>query len=104
VAVQVAHEMGLMSMTPQDMARFEKEYWDKRLQADHDLIEQFRPIYQAGRQKINEELYREFSSIAVQAAPKPQAAASKPAAVAPPTTTAKHAPGAPTTDVAQAPR
>jgi hypothetical protein len=71
VAQQKAHDMGLLTLTPDQMAKFEKEYWDKRLKLDQDLTRQFQPIYQAREQKMNDELFREFSSAAPAPAPQP---------------------------------
>ena len=50
------------SLTPDQKARFEKEYWDKRLQMDHELAKQFEPILKAREQKLREDLFREFST------------------------------------------
>jgi hypothetical protein len=72
VAQQKAHDMGLLTLTPDQKARFEKEYWDQRLKLDEDLAKQFQPIYQAREQKMNDALFREFSSSApAPPAPKP---------------------------------
>jgi hypothetical protein len=62
IALAEAHSLGLVTLTPDQQARFEKEYWDKRLQMDRDLAKQFAPILQARQQKNREELFREFSS------------------------------------------
>ena len=56
-----AHDMGLLTLTPDQFAHFEKEYWDKRLQMDNDLAKQFTPIYKASEQKLQDDLYREYS-------------------------------------------
>jgi len=79
VAQQKAHDMGLLTLTPEQKTRFEKEYWDKRLKLDQDLARQFQPIYQAREQTMNDELFREFSS----SAPAPAPQAPKPAPPAP---------------------
>ena len=69
--MQKAHDMGLLTLTPDQQAKFEKEYWDKRLKMDQDLAKQFQPVYQAREQTMNDQLFREFSS----AMPAPGAAA-----------------------------
>lgn len=66
-----AHDMGLLTLTPDQFARFEKEYWDKRLQMDSDLAKQFTPIYKAREQKLQDELYKEFSVLNPVPAVKP---------------------------------
>jgi hypothetical protein len=62
LALEKAHLMGLLTLTPDQQARFEKEYWEKRLQMDRDLAKQFQPILKNREQKLQEELFREFSS------------------------------------------
>ncbi len=74
VAMQKAHDMGLLTLTVDQKNRFEKEYWDKRLQMDHDLAKQFDPVFRAREQKLQDELFREFSS----ASPGPVAQVPKP--------------------------
>ena len=99
-----AHDMGLLTLTPEQQAKFEKEYWDKRLQMDRDLAKQFDPIFRAAQQKMMDDLYREFSSanqVPLAQAPKPPAppATNKPAQTPPPVTQPKAAatmPGSPT--------
>jgi hypothetical protein len=77
LAMQKAHDMGLLStLTPDQKVKFEKDYWDKRLKLDQDLEKQFLPIYQAREQKLEDELFREFSSAAP--APKPAPPANPP--------------------------
>lgn len=76
VAMQKAHDMGLLTLTPGQKLRFEKDYWDKQLRMDHDLAKQFEPILKARQQKLQDELFREFSS----GAPGPVAQASAPVA------------------------
>jgi hypothetical protein len=73
------------SLTPDQKARFEKEYWDKKLQMDHDLAKQFEPIMKARDQKLREDLFREFSTpgSVVPAPPAPMAQA-KPGSPTPP--------------------
>jgi hypothetical protein len=95
VAKARAHDMGLLTLLPDQQARFEKEYWDKRLQMDHELAKQFEPIFRARQQKLQDELYREFSSPSLSVGPpppKPPAPApppNKPAPAAPPVTQSK---------------
>ena len=82
VAKAKAHDIGLLTLSPDQQARFEKEYWDKRLEMDHELAKQFEPIFRARLQKLQDELYREFSSLppSVVPPPKPPApSANKPA-------------------------
>jgi hypothetical protein len=82
VAKGKAHDMGLLTLLPDQQVRFEKDYWDKRLQMDHELARQFEPIFRAREQKMRDELYREFSSLPagpMAQVPKPPApAANKP--------------------------
>jgi len=76
VARQKAHDMGLLTLLPDQQVRFEKEYWNKRLQMDKDLAKQFEPIYKAREQKMLDDLYREYSAVSqgpVAQAPKPVA-------------------------------
>ena len=86
IAMDKARELGLFnSLTPAQKAKFEKEYWDKQLQMDHELAKQFEPILKARDQKLSDDLFREFST---------------PGAVVPPGIAAKPAPGS-TPPVAQ---
>jgi hypothetical protein len=76
LAQEKAEKLGLWStLTPAQRDRFEKKYWDKRLQMDRDLAKQFEPIVRDRESKMLEELFREFSStspVGVAApAPKP---------------------------------
>ena len=96
VAIQKAHDMGLLTLTPDQVAKFEKEYWDKRLKLDEDLVKQFQPIYQAHLQKMDDELFREFSSTM----PGPPAAKPAPPGNKPPQTPAKPVAGPVATNVA----
>jgi len=80
IAKAKAHEIGLLTLLPDQQARFEREYWDKRLQMDHDLAKQFEPILRVREQKLEDDLFREFSS----AGPGPLAQASKPPPQVPP--------------------
>lgn len=82
MAMQKAHDMGLLTLTPEQKVRFEKDYWDQRLQMDHDLAQQFEPILQAREQKLQDNLFREFSS----ASAGPTVPVPKPPAGAPPKT------------------
>jgi len=82
IAMQKARDMGLVTLTPQQQAKFEKDYWDLRLKLDQDLIKQFQPIYQAREQTMNDQLFREFSS--AMPAPAPKSPAPKPPQSQPP--------------------
>jgi hypothetical protein len=64
------HRLGL-TLTPDQQARFEKDYWNRKLQMDRQLAQQLEPIFQAAQQKLNEDLYREFSMPAGMKPPKP---------------------------------
>jgi hypothetical protein len=98
VAMQKAHDLGLFStLMPDQKVRFEKDYWDKRLQMDHDLAKQFEPILRAREQKMQDELFREFSS----ASPGPVVQAPKPPPPAPPPTNQPPHSPAPVAPVAQ---
>jgi len=75
VAKSAAHDMGLLTLAPDQFAKFEKEYWDKRLAMDNDLAKQFTPIYKARAQKVQDDLYREFSALSpVPSPPQPKPA------------------------------
>jgi hypothetical protein len=84
VALERAHALGLLTLKPDQLQRFETEYWDKQLQMDRELTKQFDPIYKAREAKLEEELFREFSTPGVPVppppAPKPPAAPSTAAA------------------------
>jgi hypothetical protein len=99
VAMQKARDLGLLStLMPDQKIRFEKDYWDKRLQMDRDLAKQFEPIFKAREQKLQDELFREFSS----ASPGPLAQAPKPPQVPPsPVTQTNAAASVPATNVTQ---
>jgi hypothetical protein len=99
IALQKAHDMGLLTLTPDQKVRFEKDYWDKRLKLDQDLARQFTPIYVAREQKLQDELFREFSS----ASQGPMAQVPKPQ-VPPPVATMKAAVTTSAQPVAQAPQ
>jgi len=74
IALQKAHDMGLLTLLPDQQARFQQEYWDKQLQMERNLAKQFEPIWRAQQQKMEGDLYREFSSPSagpVALAPKP---------------------------------
>jgi hypothetical protein len=101
VAKAKAHEIGLLTLLPDQQARFEMEYWDKRVQMDRDLARQFEPIFKAREQKLKDELFREFSSVnqgPVAQAPKPPPA-NKPAQAPAPATSVVQ----PMQPIAQAP-
>jgi hypothetical protein len=79
VAMQKAHDMGLLTLTADQKVRFEKEFWDKQLGMERDLVKQFQPVFQARQQKMQDELFREFSSMSPAAQPpKPPPPANKP--------------------------
>jgi hypothetical protein len=65
VAMQKAHDLGLLTLTPDQKTRFEKDYWNKRLQMDHEMAKLFEPQMKARAQKMEDELFREYSSISV---------------------------------------
>jgi len=99
IAIKRAHDLGL-TLPPDQQARFEKEYWSKRLQMDRDLVKQFDPIFKARDQKMKEELFREFTSNGtVVPPPPPPAPGAKPPAPSPaqaaPLAQAKPAPTTP---------
>lgn len=81
VAMQKAHDLGLLSSMTQDQKdRFEKDYWTKELQMDRDLAKQFEPALKAREQKVQEELFREFTvTSTVPVAQIPPPAPNKPA-------------------------
>jgi hypothetical protein len=62
LARERAHAMGLLTLKPDQFERFEKEYWDKRLQMDRELAKQFDPVFNAHETQIEEQLFREFST------------------------------------------
>jgi hypothetical protein len=102
VAKVKAHNMGLLTLLPDQQARFEKEYWDKQLQMDRDLARQFEPIFKAREQKLEDELYREFSSASagpVAQVPKPPPASATKPPQAPPSVTQNKAEALPTNSV-----
>jgi hypothetical protein len=78
VAMQRAHDMGLLTLTPDQKVRFEKDYWNKELQLERDLAKQFEPVFKAREQQMQDALFREFSSTV------PVAQAPKPPVIAPP--------------------
>jgi len=100
IAMDKARELGLFnSLTPDQKARFEKEYWDKKLQMDHDLAKQFEPALKAREQKMREDLFREFSTPGTAVPPPAPASATlaqaKPAAAAPAPAAPQNAPAKP---------
>ncbi|HUB66182.1 MAG TPA: hypothetical protein VL981_01700 [Candidatus Methylacidiphilales bacterium] len=62
LALQEAHDLGLVNLTPDQQARFEKEYWNKRLPMERDLATQFQLLLKQRQAQLSEELCREFSS------------------------------------------
>jgi hypothetical protein len=86
VAQDRAHALGLLTLKPDQIERFEKEYWDKRLQMDRELAKQFDPIFKAHETQIEEQLYREFSTPGKPVPPPtaPPAKPSTPTASTPP--------------------
>jgi hypothetical protein len=62
VAQDRAHALGLLTLKPDQMEKFTNEYWEKRLQMDRDLARQFGPVYKAAEDKMEEQLYREYST------------------------------------------
>jgi hypothetical protein len=87
---KIAHDkavaLGLLTLKPDQMARFEKEYWDKRLKLDRDLSKQFEPILKRREADIGEELFREFS-LPAQPVPTPGPGMAQGGKPAPPATT-----------------
>jgi hypothetical protein len=81
-AAQKAHDLGLLTLTPDQKQQFEKDYWDKQLQMDRELAQQFEPILKARQQKMWGELFREFSSSSLSGPPsqptKPMTASTSP--------------------------
>ena len=92
LAQECAHNLGLLTLNPAQMDRFTQEYWQKRLKMEQELSHQFQPIYLARESKMEEELFREYSTPARPVAPPPSA---KPAAA--------HKPPAPTASTAKPP-
>jgi hypothetical protein len=62
IAQDRAHALGLLTLKPDQLEKFEKEYWDKRMQMDRELAKQFEPVFNAHEAQIEEQLYREFST------------------------------------------
>jgi hypothetical protein len=90
-AIDVAHKLGLLNLNPAQMARFEKEYWDKKIKMDRQLAQQLQGAYSAAQQKFDADLYREFSSptpIAQSKPPAPPAPKPPPKPAVPPASTA----------------
>jgi len=89
IALEKARQMGLSTLTKEQQARFEQEYWDKRLKMDQELAKQFGPIVKDREAKMEGELFREFSAPpptggAIVQAPKPPSAPATNAAPAQP--------------------
>lgn len=84
-AQEKARHLGLVTLNPTQQASFEKEYWDKRLKMDQQLSQQLEPAIKAAEQKLDEDLFREFSSPGTLAqGPKPPAPPTAPAKPAAP--------------------
>jgi hypothetical protein len=60
-ALEQAHRLGL-TLTPEQQARFENDYWNRKLQMDRQLSQQLEAAFKAAQQKLSEDLYREFST------------------------------------------
>ena len=71
MAVIKAHQLGLLTLNPQQQAKFEEEFWDRRLLLDRQMAQQFQGSFKASEQKMNEALYREFSMPAKPPKPLP---------------------------------
>ncbi len=87
LAMEKAPLMGLSTLTKEQKIRFEKEYWDKRLKMEKELVKQFEPIVKDRESKMQAELFRDFSStppvgVPAQASkpPSPGTASNSPAA------------------------
>ena len=57
-----ARVLGLLTLKPDQMQKFETEYWNKRMQMDAQLARQFGAVYKTSQDKLDEELFREFST------------------------------------------
>ncbi len=95
LAQDCAHNLGLLTLSPVQMNNFTQEYWQKRLKMEQDLSHQFQPIYQARETKMEEELFREYSTPARPAPPTPKPVAHKPAVPPAPGASAPGTPPAP---------
>jgi hypothetical protein len=62
MALVKAKQLGLLTLTTAQQAKFEKEYWTEQLQADRQLAQQLEPLVKAREQKLDEKLFRDFSS------------------------------------------
>ena len=71
IAQDRAHALGLLTLKPDQLEKFEKEYWDKRMQMDRELAKQFDPVFNAHEAQIEEQLYREFSTPGQHVPPPP---------------------------------
>jgi hypothetical protein len=56
-----AKQNGLI-LNPAQQAKYEQDYWTKRLAMDANLTKQIGPIVRAAEQKMQEDLFREFST------------------------------------------
>jgi hypothetical protein len=102
VAKAKAHDVGLLTLLPDQQAKFENEYWTRRLQMDRDLAKQFEPILRARQQKMQDELYREYSAVSqgpIVQVPKPPAPGATPAIVKTPSSLPGPAVSATTTNM-----
>lgn len=81
IAQERAHALGLLTLKPDQLDKFTNEYWQKRLQMDRELAKQFSAAYKAAEDKMEEQLYREYSTPGKPAPPpaKPPASNAKPA-------------------------
>lgn len=61
MAQDEAHRLGL-TLNPEQQTRFENDYWNRKLQMDRQLAQQLGAAFKAAQQKLNEDLYREFST------------------------------------------
>jgi hypothetical protein len=93
-AIDAWRRLGL-TLTPDQQARFEKDYWDRKLQLDRQLAQQLEPAFKAAQQKLNEDLFREFSTpggLVHAAPPPPKPPAPKPSPPKPPAVTSTNTP------------
>lgn len=72
-----ARELGLQ-LPPEQFAKFEQLYWEKRTKADRQLWQEMEPRRKALDQQINSELKQEFGSPGAPSAPPPAAPATAP--------------------------
>ena len=84
MAQKKAHDLGLLTLNPQQQAQFEQEYWNRQLQLDRQLAALFGPMVEGSEQKLNEDLFREFSASKMQIPPPAQMAKTAPPTATPP--------------------